>query len=118
MRYSTWLKPVYLTSSLLLSETALAQRDQIVLDNAPKKNIVFILTDDQDAVLDSVAYMPRLNKHVIDKGTSFVNHFTTTAICCPSRVSLWTGKQPHNTNVTDVSPPYGKLLLNSCRLEV
>ncbi|KAJ3462100.1 hypothetical protein MRS44_010653 [Fusarium solani] len=107
MRYSTWLKPICLASSLLLSETALAQQDQIVLDNAPKKNIVFILTDDQDAVLDSVAYMPRLNKHVIDKGTSFVNHFTTTAICCPSRVSLWTGKQPHNTNVTDVSPPYG-----------
>ncbi|KAI8663000.1 Arylsulfatase [Fusarium sp. Ph1] len=107
MRYSTWLKPVYLASSLLFSETALAQQDQIVLDNAPKKNIVFILTDDQDAVLDSVAYMPHLNKHVIDKGTSFVNHFTTTAICCPSRVSLWTGKQPHNTNVTDVSPPYG-----------
>ncbi|RMJ12657.1 hypothetical protein CDV36_007698 [Fusarium kuroshium] len=107
MRYSTWLNPIYLATSLLLSETALAQQDQIVLDNAPKKNIVFILTDDQDAVLDSVAYMPRLNKHVIEKGTAFVNHFTTTAICCPSRVSLWTGKQPHNTNVTDVSPPYG-----------
>ncbi|KAJ4310259.1 hypothetical protein N0V84_011061 [Fusarium piperis] len=106
MRYSTWLNQASLITSLL-SETALAQKDQIVLENTPKKNIVFILTDDQDAVLDSVAYMPRLQKHVIDKGTSFVNHFTTTAICCPSRVSLWTGKQPHNTNVTDVSPPYG-----------
>jgi arylsulfatase A-like enzyme len=74
-----------------------------------KKNIVFILTDDQDAVLDSVSYMPRLKEYVIDKGTSFVNHFTTTAICCPSRVALWTGKQPHNTNVTDVNPPYGTL---------
>ncbi|KAF5647906.1 arylsulfatase [Fusarium sp. NRRL 52700] len=55
-----------------------------------KKNIVFILTDDQDAALDSVSYMPKLKKHIIDKGTSFVNHFTTTAICCPSRVALWT----------------------------
>ncbi|KAF5973854.1 putative arylsulfatase [Fusarium bulbicola] len=72
-----------------------------------KKNIVFILTDDQDAALDSVSYMPKLKEHIIDKGTSFVNHFTTTAICCPSRVALWTGKQPHNTNVTDVNPPYG-----------
>ncbi|KAF5252151.1 hypothetical protein FANTH_2707 [Fusarium anthophilum] len=72
-----------------------------------KKNIVFILTDDQDAVLDSVSYMPKLKEHIVDKGTSFVNHFTTTAICCPSRVALWTGKQPHNTNVTDVNPPYG-----------
>ncbi|KAK7414585.1 hypothetical protein QQZ08_012526 [Neonectria magnoliae] len=75
--------------------------------NTSKKNIVFILTDDQDAVLDSVSYMPLLHKHIADQGTSFINHFTTTAICCPSRVSLWTGKQPHNTNVTDVNPPYG-----------
>lgn len=83
-----------------------------------KKNIVFILTDDQDAVMDSVSYMPLLHKHIANQGTSFVNHFTTTAICCPSRVSLWTGKQPHNTNVTDVSPPYGKYLLSYCIIGV
>jgi hypothetical protein len=73
-----------------------------------KSNIVFILSDDQDVLMDSVSYMPRLKEHIIDKGTHFANHFTTTALCCPARVSLWTGKQPHNTNVTDVSPPYGK----------
>lgn len=72
-----------------------------------KKNIVFILTDDQDATMDSVSFMPRLREHIVDQGTHFANHFTTTAICCPSRVSLWTGRQPHNTNVTDVHPPYG-----------
>lgn len=71
------------------------------------KNVVFILTDDQDAAMDSISYMPLLQKHLADKGTTYANHFTTTAICCPSRVSLWTGKQPHNTNVTDVHPPYG-----------
>ncbi|ROW06867.1 hypothetical protein VMCG_04073 [Cytospora schulzeri] len=71
------------------------------------KNVLFILTDDQDATMDSVTYMPLLQKHLAEKGTTYKNHFTTTAICCPSRVSLWTGKQPHNTNVTDVHPPYG-----------
>ncbi|KAL1857440.1 hypothetical protein Daus18300_010413 [Diaporthe australafricana] len=71
------------------------------------KNVVFILTDDQDAAMDSISYMPLLQKHLADRGTTYANHFTTTAICCPSRVSLWTGKQPHNTNVTDVHPPYG-----------
>lgn len=70
-------------------------------------NIVFILSDDQDAALDSVSYMPLLRKHLGREGTTYTNHFTTTAVCCPSRVSLWTGKQPHNTNVTDVNPPYG-----------
>ncbi|KAF4996210.1 hypothetical protein FDECE_12552 [Fusarium decemcellulare] len=66
------------------------------------------MSDDQDATMDSISYMPRLQEHIIDKGRHFANHFTTTAICCPSRVSLWTGKQPHNTNVTDVDPPYGE----------
>ncbi|UPL00082.1 hypothetical protein LCI18_011016 [Fusarium solani-melongenae] len=72
-----------------------------------KKNVVLIMSDDQDATMESVSYMPRLKQHIIEKGTHFANHFTTTPICCPSRVSLWTGRQPHNTNVTDVNPPYG-----------
>lgn len=126
MRLPTWIQPVILASSLLAQNTnalskygpedqavlkpnndAVSRKPKTTLDG--KKNIVFILTDDQDSVLDSVSYMPKLKEHIIDKGTSFVNHFTTTAICCPSRVALWTGKQPHNTNVTDVNPPYGKL---------
>lgn len=73
-----------------------------------RNNIVFVLTDDQDLELDSLKYMPLLQKHLGKKGTFYKNHFVTTAICCPSRVALWTGRQPHNTNVTDVSPPYGE----------
>ncbi|RFN48540.1 arylsulfatase [Fusarium flagelliforme] len=117
MRSSAWIKHILLTSSLSAvaagnSQAALSPKDEIPrhppnATGESKKNIVFILTDDQDSVLDSVSYMPKLKEHIIDKGTSFVNHFVTTAICCPSRVALWAGKQPHNTNVTDVSPPYG-----------
>lgn len=107
-----WLTIV---SSLLLGTLAETQQKPIFnpdviqanLGLERPKNIVLIMTDDQDAVMNSDAYMPRLKEHIIDQGTFFSNHFTTTAICCPSRVSLWTGKQPHNTNVTDVDPPYG-----------
>lgn len=73
-------------------------------------NFLFIMADDQDLKLDSLSYMPFTTKHMQDKGMSFVNHFVTTALCCPSRVSLLTGRQAHNTNVTDVHPPWGKLL--------
>ena len=73
-----------------------------------RPNIVFILTDDQDLHMNSLDYMPLTQKHITEEGTLFKNHFCTTAICCPSRVSLWTGKAAHNTNVTDVSPPYGR----------
>ncbi|RMZ82620.1 hypothetical protein DV738_g1698, partial [Chaetothyriales sp. CBS 135597] len=51
--------------------------------------------------------MPKLQKHLIDKGTHFERHYVTVALCCPSRVSLWTGLAAHNTNVTDVNPPHG-----------
>ena len=76
-------------------------------------NIIFILTDDQDLRLQSLDYLPLIKKHLADEGTTYKRHYCTTAICCPARVSLWTGKQAHNTNVTDVSPPYGKQSLNN-----
>ncbi|KAI0110567.1 Arylsulphatase [Hypoxylon sp. NC0597] len=57
--------------------------------------------------MNSLDYMPFVHKHLIDHGTLFKRHFCTTALCCPSRVTLWTGKAAHNTNVTNVVPPYG-----------
>lgn len=76
--------------------------------NDGRPNIVLVLTDDQDLHMQSIDFMPLLKKHVIDQGTFFKRHYCTTAICCPSRVTLWTGKNAHNTNVTDVAPPYGQ----------
>ncbi|KAL2864112.1 sulfatase family protein [Aspergillus lucknowensis] len=70
-------------------------------------NIIFILTDDQDAQMDSLSYMPYVQQHLVEQGTHYQRHYCTVALCCPSRVSLLTGKAAHNTNVTDVFPPYG-----------
>ncbi len=76
-------------------------------DHKTKPNIVFILTDDQDVRMDSLAYMPNVQRHLAAQGTTFQRHYCTVALCCPSRVNLWTGKAAHNTNVTNVNPPYG-----------
>ncbi|KAL4783906.1 Six-hairpin glycosidase-like protein [Aspergillus varians] len=73
-----------------------------------RPNFLFVFTDDQDLTMNSVEYMPHVTSRIRDEGIDFKNHFVTTALCCPSRVSLWTGLQAHNTNVTDVRPPYGK----------
>jgi arylsulfatase A-like enzyme len=89
--------------------------DQIVLggsDARPKTettrpNIILILTDDQDLHMNSLDHTPLIHKRLIKEGTFYKRHFCTTAICCPSRASLWTGKLAHNTNVTDLEPPYG-----------
>ncbi|KAL8807168.1 MAG: hypothetical protein Q9182_000850 [Xanthomendoza sp. 2 TL-2023] len=85
-----------------------ATDDQNVRKEKPKgPNIVFFLTDDQDLHLNSLHYQPFVKKHLLDQGLNFNRHFCTVALCCPSRVNLWTGKAAHNTNVTDISPPYG-----------
>ncbi|KAG6853235.1 hypothetical protein C0991_005822 [Blastosporella zonata] len=83
----------------------IASRKTSTAKSAP--NFIFVITDDQDLELDSLSYLPLIQKNLGKKGTFFKNHFVTTALCCPSRVALWTGRQPHNTNVTDVAPPYG-----------
>ncbi|RYP60222.1 hypothetical protein DL769_008211 [Monosporascus sp. CRB-8-3] len=77
------------------------------LDAGRQPNFVFIITDDQDLLLDSLDYQPLLKRHITDQGTTFSKHYCTISICCPSRVSLLTGRAAHNTNVTDVSAPYG-----------
>ncbi|CZT44584.1 probable arylsulfatase [Rhynchosporium secalis] len=93
------------------AEESSQEREQALLNahrvQDSRPNIVVILTDDQDVHLQSLDYMPLLKKHILDEGTSYTRHYCTTAICCPSRVTLWTGKNAHNTNVTDVFPPYG-----------
>jgi hypothetical protein len=96
-----------LTSLILAFTTIVSAGEQVPLQHHARPNIVIVLTDDQDLHMNSISYMPLLKKHVIDQGTYYKRHYCTTAICCPSRVSLWTGRNAHNTNVTDVNPPYG-----------
>lgn len=97
---------------LLAATEAAPQQQHVLLERTASKskppNFLFILTDDQDRQLGSVDYMPKTLSRIKDKGVEFTNHFVTTALCCPSRVSLWTGRQAHNTNVTDVNPPWGE----------
>ncbi|RAH42610.1 sulfatase family protein [Aspergillus brunneoviolaceus CBS 621.78] len=107
MRYSV----LVLAALFAGSEAIPGQQQQPLQEEHPTTskppNFLFILTDDQDLQLNSPAYMPHTLAWIKDQGVEFQNHFVTTALCCPSRVSLWTGRQAHNTNVTDVHPPYG-----------
>ncbi|KAL9095114.1 MAG: hypothetical protein Q9165_002717 [Trypethelium subeluteriae] len=60
--------------------------------SSKQPNIVFILTDDQDARMNSLDYMPKVQKYLINEGTQFQKHYAHVALCCPSRVTLWTGQ--------------------------
>ena len=75
--------------------------------SSSKPNIVLIMSDDQDRLMDSCSYMPSLQTHLVQKGTTFTNHYATVSNCCPSRASFLRGQAAHNTNITHVRPPGG-----------
>lgn len=100
-----------IVSSVSLARRPVQQRQQTTATISNRPNVVFILTDDQDVHLDSLSYQPLVKRYLIDNGLTFQHHYCTVAICCPSRVNLWTGLAAHNTNVTDVTPPYGEISL-------
>lgn len=51
--------------------------------------------------------MPNLKQHLADQGVTFLESFATTALCCPSRASLLTGRYAHVTGVLTNEKPHG-----------
>lgn len=81
------------TVALLALTSANAKKHQ----DTKKPNIIFIFTDDQDYKMNSLDYMPNVQKYLVDEGTIYKNHYATIAVCCPSRVGLLRGQYAHNT---------------------
>ncbi len=70
-------------------------------------NIVFVLTDDQDLHMDSLAVMPRLKAFVADQGTALGDFYLSYPLCCPSRSTILRGQYVHSHQVYSNLPPVG-----------
>lgn len=70
---------------------------------AKPSNIVLIVADDQDVLLGGMTPMKKTKTLIGDEGATFVNAFTVTPLCCPSRSSILTGQYPHNHGVRNNS---------------
>jgi arylsulfatase A-like enzyme len=63
----------------------------------PRPNILLIVTDDQRA--GTLGVMPHTTERFVRSGTRFSRAFTTTPLCCPSRVTMFTGRYAHNHGI-------------------
>jgi N-acetylglucosamine-6-sulfatase len=70
-----------------------------------RPNFVFIFADDLDA--GSLRYMPRTRRLLGGCGATFRNMFVTNPICCPSSVSILTGRYSRNHQIVHNTPPLG-----------
>jgi arylsulfatase A-like enzyme len=67
----------------------------VVAATAP--SFVFVIVDDLDEA--SVTQLPRLDQ-LARQGLRFTNAFSSTPICCPSRVSMLRGEYTHNHTIS------------------
>src|SRR3954454_15633272 len=104
-------------SSSPISEEALEQRSSEPLGERP--SFVVIQTDDE--TLDQlytvfnaggidVPAMPNTLSMIAGRGITFNRYYVSYPLCCPSRVSLMTGRYAHNTNVRGNVQPNGGYL--------
>lgn len=63
--------------------------DPVLFPGTDKPNIVIILTDDQR--WDTLWAMPLVRKKLIARGVTFTNAIVASAVCCPTRASIFSG---------------------------
>ena len=76
-----------------------------VLSRSQPANVLLIVADDMR--YDDLAYMPKVQSLLVDKGTAFTNAYSPFPLCCPARASILTGQYAHNHGVLSNVGPYG-----------
>ncbi|XP_044054003.1 arylsulfatase K [Siniperca chuatsi] len=74
---------------------------QSLCQNGTRPNIVMVMSDAFDGRLtfdpgSKVVQLPYIN-YLRELGTTFLNAYTNSPICCPSRAAMWSGQFVHLT---------------------
>lgn len=101
------LLPLALLALAVLGTAAALLRGGAGRSGSRQPNIVFILADDLDADLGSMAYMPAVRRLIGERGTTFSHVYVPVSLCCPSRATILLGQFVHNHQVYGNDPPAG-----------
>lgn len=104
------LKPMTVGKAFILTLVGLsALANLLEAADLGRRNIVFILTDDQrwntlGCMGDPDIQTPNIDR-LAQRGVLFKNHFVTTSICCASRASILTGQYVRRHGIEDFAKP-------------
>jgi N-acetylglucosamine-6-sulfatase len=105
------------SASASAPDASASKRQNTLLPTGQQPNFVVIQTDDQ--TLDQlyatytppggspIPAMPNTLASIAEKGVTFNRYYVPYPLCCPSRVSLLTGRYAHSHNVRGNVPPNG-----------
>jgi len=94
--------------TLAIVQAGASPRERAASGHATTRpNIVFILTDDQDLLLNSMQYLPQTKALIAAQGMTFNQDFVPLSLCCPSRSTIFTGLYPHNHKIYNNRAPAG-----------
>ncbi len=114
MRFAVALGLLFLLGSIALASRPSAEAAEP--SALQKPSFVVIQTDDEtlDQLYASfnvggieVQAMPYTHALLANRGITFNRYYVPYPLCCPSRVSLLTGRYSHNNNVRGNVPPNG-----------
>ena len=95
-------------ASAALAGPGVPAKQQQQQQQQQQPNLLWLHVESTDGRLyneDSPVPIPNI-RSVQARGVNFANTYANVPICCPSRASVWTGRQPHNlphvTNGIDV----------------
>ncbi|CAN9513349.1 unnamed protein product [Ophioblennius macclurei] len=77
------------------------QSGEVICHNDSRPNIVMVMSDAFDGRLtfdpgSRVVHLPFVN-YIRQLGSTFLNAYTNSPICCPSRAAMWSGQFTHLT---------------------
>lgn len=76
----------------------------------PKKNVLFIMSDDFNYWLNAIGYYPQVKTPNLNKlaseGVLFTNAYCSSPVSNPSRNALWSGLRPSTTGIDNNAAGY------------